>query len=113
MLVRAKRRPRRRLRLPGWPEAVRDGVTGTLVAPRDAPALEGALRAYLRDPALRQAHGRAGRERVLREFRPEAICEGIHREYLSLLRAKGVALPRGAPGPTPRAEPGESAGRAP
>ncbi|HEX5724472.1 MAG TPA: glycosyltransferase family 4 protein, partial [Longimicrobiaceae bacterium] len=60
-------------RVPGCVDAVRDGETGTLVPARDAEALAGALARYLRDPALRAAHGRAGRARVLREFRREDL----------------------------------------
>jgi glycosyltransferase involved in cell wall biosynthesis len=75
-------------RIPGCVDAVRDGVTGTLVAARDPGALANALRAYLRDPELRDRHGRAGRDRVLREFRSEAIWEAIHQEYRRQLEAR-------------------------
>lgn len=78
-------------RIPGCVDAVADGETGTLVPAADAPALAGAVRAYLRDPALRAAHGRAGRERALRDFAQEAIWTALHAEYLRLLAARGVA----------------------
>ena len=71
--------------VPGCTDAVADGVTGSLVPPRDAAALATALRAYLVDPELRAQHGRAGRERVLREFRQEAVWGAIEREYERLL----------------------------
>lgn len=71
--------------VPGCVDAVADGVTGTLVAPRDVAALTGAVRRYLADPALRRRHGRAGRERVLRQFRQEDIREQLHARYLDLL----------------------------
>ena len=71
--------------VPGCTDAVQDGVTGTLIAPRDPAALEAALQRYLTDPPLRARHGEAGRHRVLAEFRREAICEAIAAEYRSLL----------------------------
>src|SRR5690606_36214152 len=67
-------------RVPGCVDAVADGVTGTLVPPRDAQALGEALDAYLGDATLRRRHGAAGRDRVLREFRQEAIWEALAHE---------------------------------
>ena len=80
-------------RVPGCVDAVQDGVTGTLVPPRDAEALADAIRTYLNDPDLRRRHGRAGRERVLRDFRPEAIWEAMYQEYVRLLRARALPIP--------------------
>jgi glycosyltransferase involved in cell wall biosynthesis len=48
----------------GNPELVEDGVTGQLVPVRDAMALTIAFESYLRDPQLRQEHGRNGRLRA-------------------------------------------------
>jgi glycosyltransferase involved in cell wall biosynthesis len=70
--------------VPGCTDAVVDGVTGTLVPPRDERSLTDALRSYLQDPALRQRHGAAARDRVLREFEQRRLWEAIHDEYLSL-----------------------------
>jgi glycosyltransferase involved in cell wall biosynthesis len=72
---------------PGCVDAVVDGVTGTLVPPFDPRALADALAAYLDDPALRRAHGRAARERVVREFGQRAVWEALLAEYRALLRA--------------------------
>ena len=80
-------------RIPGCVDAVVDGVTGTLVPPRDAGALAEASRNYLANPDLRHRHGSAGRERVLRDFRPEAIWDALYREYARLLRDKGLPNP--------------------
>ena len=74
--------------VPGCVDAVSDGVTGTLVPPYDAPALTQAIRQYLLDPELRHRHGRAGRERVLREFRQEDIWAVLYAEYTRLLRMR-------------------------
>jgi glycosyltransferase involved in cell wall biosynthesis len=80
--------------VPGCIDAVRDGITGTLVAPRDPVALADALQRYLSDPDLRQRHGQAGRRWVLAEFRREAMIEAIAAEYRSLL---GLCAPDPAP----------------
>jgi glycosyltransferase involved in cell wall biosynthesis len=74
--------------VPGCVDAVQDSVTGTLVPPRDAAALTEAIRLYLLDPQLRRRHGRAGRERVLREFRQEDIWEELYAEYTRLLQMR-------------------------
>jgi glycosyltransferase involved in cell wall biosynthesis len=76
-------------RIPGCVDSVKDGVTGTLVPAGDVDSLIGAIRVYLNDPELRRRHGRAGRERVLRDFRPEFIWEDLHKEYWRLLKNRG------------------------
>ena len=78
-------------RVTGCVDAVDDGVTGTLVPARDADALSKAVSGYLRDPALRKKHGRAGRDRVLRRFRPAMVQEALLREYAALLDTHGVS----------------------
>ena len=75
--------------IPGCIDAVDDGVTGTIVPPRDGRALISAIRAYAGDAELRRRHGRAGREKVLRDFRREAIWAALYDEYRGLLTAKG------------------------
>jgi glycosyltransferase involved in cell wall biosynthesis len=54
--------------LSGIPELVENGQTGILVQPGDVDALALALQKLHADPALRLKMGRAGREKVLREF---------------------------------------------
>ncbi len=85
-------------RIPGCVDAVEDGVTGMLVPPRDAAALADAIRTYLNHPELRRQHGQAGRQRVLRDFRPDAIWEALYQEYVRLLREKGLPSPPPRPG---------------
>ena len=71
--------------IPGCVDAVLDGVTGTLVPPRDAETLTIAIRAYVDDPELRRRHGEAGRARVLTEFRSEAVWAALLAEYRRLV----------------------------
>jgi glycosyltransferase involved in cell wall biosynthesis len=52
----------------GLPDKVRDGMTGWLVPPGDAPALARALRAALASAARFPAMGAAGRRLVEAEF---------------------------------------------
>lgn len=66
-------------------DAVQDGVTGTLVAVGDRVQLGRAVCGYLADPALRERHGRAGRERVVRDFRREGVLAAWARFYSDLL----------------------------
>ncbi len=77
----------------GCEDAVVDGVTGTLVPPRDAEALARAIGTYLDHPALGAQHGRAGRERALRDYLPEHVWESVYREYEYLLSERGLRLP--------------------
>ena len=80
----------------GCVDAVVDGVTGTLVPPRDPKALAEGIARYLDDPDLSRRHGQAGRERVLRDFRPEDIWEATYQEYVRLLQEKGLPVPASA-----------------
>ena len=80
--------------VPGCVDAVVDGVTGTLVPPRDPDALAQAIARYLDDPELCRRHGQAGRERVLRDFRPEDIWEATYQEYVRLLQERGLPVPK-------------------
>jgi len=77
-------------RVTGCVDAVLDGVTGTLVPARDDDQLSEALRNYLDHPGLGQERGRAGRDRVLRDFRREVVWESFHREYRRLLEVKNA-----------------------
>lgn len=52
----------------GVAEMCKDGETGTLMKGGDVAALSAQFLRYLRDPALREAQGRAGRARVERDF---------------------------------------------
>jgi glycosyltransferase involved in cell wall biosynthesis len=81
-------------RVPGCVDVIVDGETGTLVPLGDIDALCNAVRRYLDCGQLRREHGRAARNRVLKEFHQEAIWDALIDEYRSLLRVKGLSVPR-------------------
>jgi len=81
----------------GCIDAVVDGVTGILVPPRDPIALADAIRTLLNDAELRKRMGKAGRERVIRDFKPEDIWEALYQEYVRLLKEKGIPVPEPLP----------------
>jgi glycosyltransferase involved in cell wall biosynthesis len=80
-------------RATGAIDSVNDGVDGFLVPVGDADALGAALMRLLKNKALAEQMGRAGREKVVREFRPESVWSALEANYLDLLRAKGLGLP--------------------
>jgi len=72
---------------PGCREALDDGVTGLLCAPKSVDSLVVAMERMLQMPRdERRRMGRAGRSKMEREF-AEAI---VHREYLTALARLGV-----------------------
>jgi glycosyltransferase involved in cell wall biosynthesis len=81
-------------RVTGSVDAVRDGVTGTLVPFGDVDAFARAVQRYLSDDTLRREHGQAGRERVMRHFCPEMIWEALAEEYARLLKSRDRILSR-------------------
>ena len=78
-------------RITGLSDAVVDRETGLLVPPRDAGAVEKALRLLLENPALRAQFGRAARERCLREFDARIVNWRLAEEYVRLLKQAGIA----------------------
>ncbi len=77
----------------GTTEAVRDGVEGVVVEPRDARAAASALRELWRDPALRSRLGAAGRARVEAEFTLERQTDAWLELYEHVAR-NGYRSPR-------------------
>jgi glycosyltransferase involved in cell wall biosynthesis len=71
--------------VPGCIDAVVDGVTGTLVAPRDAGRLIEAVASYLEDPQLRADHGANARDRAVRDFSQRALWDETLALYRRLL----------------------------
>jgi len=59
----------------GLRDTVVDGVTGTLVPPKNPEALADALIALVRDDSLRHLMGLAGRRRVIEQFEEENVLD--------------------------------------
>lgn len=76
----------------GLPDTVRDGETGVLVPPGDPAALADAIVTLLRDSALRQRMGCAGRERVEREFDWDFIMDEWVNTYARLRENRCVMV---------------------
>lgn len=74
----------------GIVETVRDGETGFIVDPDDAPALAKAMLRLLEDDALRETMGRAGRRRAL-EFNWDIVTGGMLARYQALSQAGSQA----------------------
>jgi len=72
-------------RATGVIDAVLDGETGILVDVGDEHGLATALHRYLEDPALRERHGTAARDRVARDFAREAVWARWNDEYRRLI----------------------------
>jgi sugar transferase (PEP-CTERM/EpsH1 system associated) len=76
-------------RVGGIPEVVDEGEQGFLVPVGDADALARVLLRYAQDPALRTAHGQAGRARVEERFSMRAMVNAYGALYDGLRRKKG------------------------
>lgn len=77
-------------RVTGCVDAIVDGVTGTLVELGDPQGMAQAAIHYLENPEKARRHGRAARERALRDYRPERIWELVYREHRDLLAQHGL-----------------------
>jgi len=69
----------------GSAEQVEHGVTGLLVPPRDAESMANAILEILKDADLQQSMGKAGRERVIKEFSLNRVCGRLEDLYGRLI----------------------------
>ncbi|MCA9041379.1 MAG: glycosyltransferase family 4 protein [Planctomycetaceae bacterium] len=76
--------------IPGCVDAIVHNETGLLVDVANGEALAQGLQVYLAEPFLRQQHGQAGRERVLRDFRPLDMWRATDELYRSLMSNRGL-----------------------
>ncbi|WP_322750727.1 MULTISPECIES: glycosyltransferase family 4 protein [unclassified Frankia] len=72
----------------GAVDSVVNGLTGYVVAPRDATALADALGRLLADPELAHRMGRNGQERVRRDFDRQVIWDTNDRLFRQLLKER-------------------------
>ncbi|NER82513.1 MAG: glycosyltransferase family 4 protein, partial [Leptolyngbya sp. SIO1D8] len=73
----------------GCREAVKPGLNGSIVPPRDSKQLANALAALLADPLLCQQLGEASRVRVEAEFDERLVFQRLANAYCDL----GIVLP--------------------
>ncbi len=92
----AMERPVVATRVTGCVDAVRDGVTGILVPPRDPARLAEAIGGLLRDPDRRAKMGAAARRYVTAEFSEERVTARLLAEYRRLLEESRRPLPGAA-----------------
>ena len=74
----------------GLLDAVEDGVTGSLVPPRDAPALRAAIETLLADADLRRRLGDAAREAARERFSWDIATAETVRAYRAALAPQGA-----------------------
>jgi sugar transferase (PEP-CTERM/EpsH1 system associated) len=72
-------------------DLVEDGLSGTLVPPRDSAALGQAIVTYFSDPALARRHGRAGRQLAESRFSLGRMVDDYHALYTRVLRKRTFA----------------------
>jgi glycosyltransferase involved in cell wall biosynthesis len=65
----------------GIPDVLEDDVNGLLVPPRDAPALAGAIRRLLSEPATRARLARAARRSAVEDLSWEATARAMDESY--------------------------------
>jgi glycosyltransferase involved in cell wall biosynthesis len=75
----------------GIPEVVDEGTTGFVVPPHDAQALATAIVKLLKEKELRTRFGRAGRQRVEREFTVDRMVRATLHEYEALAGRRSAA----------------------
>ncbi len=78
-------------RCAAFPELIEDGVSGLLVAPRDARALAAALLLLLRQPRRARDLGEAAARRARAEFSWDAAARRLHDLYAALCGARRSA----------------------
>jgi glycosyltransferase involved in cell wall biosynthesis len=85
-------------RVPGCVDAIRHGVTGLLVEPRNPEALAASLRSLIANAELRASLGRTARKFVAARFSEERIFGRLLEKYRRLpMRRASI------PGPSPSA----------
>lgn len=81
----------------GVPELIQDGVTGLLVPSREPKELSASILRLLRDEELCGRLGRAGRERVVRDFTFDRLINVLKRLYTELPQSRPVRKQRWTP----------------
>ena len=74
--------------VPGLVDAMVDGETGLLVAPKNINALVNALEEMITSPEMRQRLGQAARARAVSKFDSQIVNQAVVDEYFRLTRLK-------------------------
>jgi len=77
----------------GIVDLISHGETGLLFPVGNVAALADALSRMITDKVLASELGRAGQERVKREFQQQQIWDALYREYLRLLSLRNLPVP--------------------
>jgi glycosyltransferase involved in cell wall biosynthesis len=86
-------------RVPGCVDAVRDGITGLLVPPKNGEALADALKSLIEDPERRNDMGRAARNFIAKRFSEARISHLVLTKYTELMSSiKGRSAEMPLPG---------------
>lgn len=84
----AARKPVVATRAGGIVEAIEDGSSGLLVAPRDSAALASAIRRLITDPELASRLANAAQTRIRQSFSTERLAAEVEQVYEGLLRGR-------------------------
>ena len=74
-------------------DSVLDGVSGLLVPVGDARSLADAIGTLLAKPEMARSMGKAGRDRIERDFRQETVWSDLIGLYRMLLSERGLPMP--------------------
>jgi glycosyltransferase involved in cell wall biosynthesis len=74
----------------GVGEVIADGLSGLLVASKNAPALADAITKVLSDPSAAEQMGREARQAVYPKYSSDRLVADLQRLYLDLARRKGL-----------------------
>ena len=77
----------------GLSDAIEEGETGLLVAPRSVEELASAMRYLMDEPELRKLMGKAAKERAVAEYDCKLMGHLMVEEYCTLLAENATALP--------------------
>jgi sugar transferase (PEP-CTERM/EpsH1 system associated) len=80
-------------RVGGNGELIEEGLTGALVPSADPDAIAVAMLGYFTDARRARRHGKAGRNRVERQFSLDRMVADYDRLYRRLLERRGVPYP--------------------
>ena len=72
----------------GCPEAVDSGKTGILTPFKNSDELAKAIICFLENPQIAKAMGKAGREKIIKEFNEEIVLERLKNYYNLIIKKK-------------------------